>query len=246
MCTNIDWNKDDGFIPVIVQEFDTNEVLMLAYMNKEAFELTLKTKFAHYYSRSRMKIWKKGEESLSTQEVKNIFLDCDNDTLLLKVKQNGVACHTGNKSCFLNKIEFDGITKDISDKNTQTSYGILDTIYHTCLDRKLNPSENSYISNLYKKGENSYLKKIIEEAGELLLACKDLTKFEKYKKFDDNLSGEHKKNNPKYDVVYECADLVFHSIIALANHNIHPNTILEELKRREGTSGITEKNNREK
>ena len=96
----IDFEKQDGLIPVITQDNQTNEVLMLAYMNKEALELTLSTNFAHYFSRSKQRIWKKGESSNHTQEVVSINLDCDNDTILLKVNQNGVACHTGRKSCF--------------------------------------------------------------------------------------------------------------------------------------------------
>ena len=90
----VDFEKNGGLVPVIVQDADTNEVLMLAYMNEEALKLTQKTGYAHYFSRSRNKLWKKGESSGHTQEVKDILIDCDNDTILLKVKQNGVACHT--------------------------------------------------------------------------------------------------------------------------------------------------------
>ena len=101
----IDWEKMDNRIPVITQDASTNEVLMLAYMNQEALELTIKTNYAHYFSRSKQRIWKKGESSNHLQEIVEILIDCDNDTLLLKVNQSGVACHTGRKSCFFTNLE---------------------------------------------------------------------------------------------------------------------------------------------
>lgn len=103
MNYNIDFSK--GLIPAIIQDFKTNQVLMLAYMNKESFEKTLKTKKTCFYSRSRQSLWNKGETSGHIQEVKEIMIDCDMDTILIKVKQNGVACHTGEMSCFFNKVE---------------------------------------------------------------------------------------------------------------------------------------------
>ncbi|MBO3758102.1 MAG: phosphoribosyl-AMP cyclohydrolase, partial [Candidatus Brockarchaeota archaeon] len=96
----LDFDKGNGLIPVIVQEYKTRKILMLAYMNKEALNKTLETGFAHYYSRSRKKLWKKGETSGHVQKVKHIFVDCDNDTLLLQVEQVGNACHKGEHSCF--------------------------------------------------------------------------------------------------------------------------------------------------
>ncbi len=218
----IDFEKNGGLVPVIVQDVDTNEVLMLAYMNKEALELTKSTGFAHYFSRSRNKIWKKGESSGNTQEVKEILVDCDNDTILLKVKQNGVACHTGRKSCFFTKLDTNEI---IMDKEKEIEYNFIDKLYHTLLDRKNADASTSYVASLYKKGENSILKKVVEEAGELCFAIKD---------------------NKKDDIIYEAADLAFHVLVALAYKNIHPEAILEELKRREGISGIEEKRNRKK
>jgi phosphoribosyl-ATP pyrophosphohydrolase/phosphoribosyl-AMP cyclohydrolase len=218
----IDFEKNGGLVPVVVQDADTNEVLMLAYMNKEALELTQKTGYAHYFSRSRNKIWKKGESSGHTQEVKEILVDCDNDTILLKVKQNGVACHTGRKSCFFTKLE-SGET--ILDKEKEIEYNFIDKLYHTLLDRKSASAETSYVASLYKKGENSILKKVVEEAGEFCFAIKD---------------------DKKDEIIYEAADLAFHTLIALAYKNIHPEAILEELKRREGISGIEEKRNRKK
>ncbi len=216
----VDFEKNGGIVPVIVQDIDSNEVLMLAYMNKEALQKTMDTGYAHYFSRSRNKLWKKGESSGNTQEVKDILIDCDNDTILLKVKQNGPACHTGRKSCFFTNLKTNEITMD---KEEEIEYNFLDKLYHTLLDRKNANPETSYVSSLFHKGENSFLKKIAEEAAEFCFAVKD---------------------NDKKEIIYEAADLAFHTLIALAYKNIHPEAILEELKRREGVSGIEEKKNR--
>ena len=218
----IEWEKNGGLIPVIVQDAESNEVLMLAYMNEEALQLTQSTKFAHYFSRSKNRLWKKGESSGHTQEVKEILIDCDNDTLLLKVKQNGVACHTGRKSCFFTNLENN---EEICEVEEQPQYNFLDNLYHTLLERKSADPKSSYVASLYHKGENSILKKVVEEAGEFSFAIKD----------DD-----------KGEIIYEAADLLFHSLVALAYKNIHPEAILNELKRREGVSGIEEKNSRNK
>jgi len=218
----VDFKKNGGLVPVIVQDVDTNEVLMLAYMNEEALKLTQETGYAHYFSRSRNKLWKKGESSGHTQEVKDILIDCDNDTLLLKVKQNGVACHTGRRSCFFTKLKSGEV---ILDKEKEIEYNFVDKLYHTLLDRKNANPETSYVSSVYHKGENSLLKKVAEEAAEFCFAVKD----------DD-----------KKEIIYEAADLAFHALIALAYKNIHPEAVLEELKRREGVSGIEEKRNRKK
>ncbi len=216
----VDFEKNGGIVPVIVQDIDSNEVLMLAYMNEEALQKTMDTGYAHYFSRSRNKLWKKGESSGNTQEVKDILIDCDNDTILLKVKQNGPACHTGRKSCFFTNLKTNEITMD---KEKEIEYNFLDKLYHTLLDRKNANPETSYVSSLFHKGENSFLKKIAEEAAEFCFAVKD---------------------NDKKEIIYEAADLAFHTLIALAYKNIHPEAILEELKRREGVSGIEEKKNR--
>ena len=222
MNIKIDFEKNGGLVPVIVQDIDTNEVLMLAYMNEEALKKTLQSGYAHYFSRSRNKLWKKGESSGNTQEVKEILLDCDNDTLLLKVKQNGVACHTGRKSCFFTNLKTGDI---ILDKEKEIEYNFIDKLYHTLLDRKNADPKTSYVASLFKKGENSLLKKVAEEAAEFCFAIKD---------------------NDKKEIIYEAADLAFHALIALAYKNIHPEAILEELKRREGISGLEEKRNRGK
>ena len=249
MNLKIDWQKVGGLLPVVVQDNANGEVLMMAYMNEEALSLSLKSGEAHYFSRTKNRIWKKGEESGNVQKIKSATLDCDFDTLLLKVEQTGVACHTGKKSCFFNGISLENSenSANLEQNNTtpKPKYDILDEIYHTCLERKFSANaEKSYVASLYAKGENSYLKKIAEEACEFALACKDLSKAEKYAKFDIESFGEHRKNEPKFDAVYEGADILFHLIVALADHGIHPENLLSELRRRHGVSGIEEKNSR--
>ncbi|MBS9782405.1 MAG: bifunctional phosphoribosyl-AMP cyclohydrolase/phosphoribosyl-ATP diphosphatase HisIE [Arcobacter sp.] len=218
----IDWEKQEDLVPVIVQDYKTNEVLMLAYMNKEALSLSLDTKQAHYFSRSRQRIWKKGESSNHTQEIKDILLDCDNDTLLLKVKQNGVACHTGRKSCFFTNLETNEKISDIK-VDTTLAYGVVDNLYHTICKRKEDDPEKSYTAKLLQGKQNSMLKKIVEEAGEFSFAIKD---------------------NDEEEIIYEAADLMYHSLVALASKNINPDRVKQELARRFGLSGIEEKNSR--
>jgi phosphoribosyl-ATP pyrophosphohydrolase/phosphoribosyl-AMP cyclohydrolase len=215
----VDWEKIK-LLPAIAQDFKTNEVLMLAYMNKEALKLSLETKIAHYFSRSKKRIWKKGETSKNIQKIKDIFIDCDNDTILLKVEQVGnIACHTGRRSCFFTKLQ-SGETVLEPDTETLSNYSIVDKLYHTILERKKSMGENSYVSSLFKKGENAILKKVVEEAGEFSFAIKDAKEEE---------------------IIYECADLLFHSLVALGYAGIDPDRIKQELSRRFGLSGLEEK-----
>ena len=287
----IDWEKVGGLLPAIVQESLSGEVLMLAYMNEEALNLSLKTGFAHYFSRTKNRIWKKGEESGNTQAIDEIFLDCDNDTILLKVVQNGgVACHTGEKSCFFRKISGDSGESNLASDERQNLtqeqnlnqakkpiYGIIDEVYHAIIDRKLNADpQTSYVASLFKKGENAILKKVGEEATELVMACKDasarkneiarfssaandgqissnLTQNENFAKISNESANQNsqtetsqnqKPKTPTEEIIYEAADLCFHSLVALALHGIHPDRIKAELARRFGLSGIEEKNSR--
>ncbi len=218
----IDWKKIDNLLPVIVQDATNNEVLMMAYMNPEALQLSLETRFAHYFSRSKQRIWKKGESSGHTQSVRAFFLDCDNDTLLIKVDQKGVACHTGRKSCFFIELESGEIVRDV-EVETTAMYGIIDELYHTILSRKTADPESSWTAKLFAKGENTILKKVVEEAGEFSFAIKD---------------------NDEQEIVYEAADLTYHVLVALGYKNISPDRIKQELARRFGMSGIAEKNSR--
>ena len=239
VAKSIDWQKVGGLLPVVVCDHATNEVLMLAYMNEEALSLSLSSRYAHYFSRTKNRIWKKGEESGNTQEIKAAFLDCDNDTLLLKVVQNGgAACHTGARSCFFNEINLENL--EISEQKSEVkkpSYGVIDELYHVIEDRKLNADpQTSYVASLFKKGENQILKKVGEEATELVMAAKELS-FAKQIKQDEQKA--------KNDLIYEVADLCFHTLVALSAHNIHPDAVKNELARRFGMSGIEEKRSRD-
>ena len=219
----VDWEKCE-LLPVIVQDNANGEVLMLAYMNKQALELSLSTKIAHYFSRSKQRLWKKGESSGHIQSIHSFNLDCDNDTLLIKVTQEGVACHTGRRSCFFTELETGEASSDV-EVNTENMYGVIDTLYHTIQERKNADPSSSWTAKLFAKGENTILKKVVEEAGEFSFAFKD---------------------NDEAEMVYEAADLTYHMLVALAAKNISPDRIKQELARRFDMSGIAEKNSREK
>ena len=222
ILNKIDWQKMDGLIPVVTQEATTGDVLMLAYMDKEAVELTMDTNIAHYFSRSKQRIWKKGESSGHIQEVEDILLDCDNDTILLKVKQTGVACHTGRKSCFFTSMKTnEEVTKVEID--TTAAYGVIDTLYHVIQEKKNDDPKSSYTAKLLQGKENSMLKKIVEEAGEFTFAIKD---------------------NDQEEIVYEAADIIYHMLVAMASKNVSPDRVKQEIARRFGMSGIEEKNSR--
>ncbi|MDR3262698.1 MAG: bifunctional phosphoribosyl-AMP cyclohydrolase/phosphoribosyl-ATP diphosphatase HisIE [Clostridiales bacterium] len=158
----------DGLIPVIAQDALTGEVLMQAFMNKQSLELTLKEKLMWYYSRSRQALWNKGATSGHYQHVVGAYADCDNDSLLFKVLQDGAACHTGSRSCFFNKLT----------ENNFANYEILFTMIKTIKDRKLNPKEGSYTTYLFEKGTDKICKKIGEEASETIIAVKNKDKEE--------------------------------------------------------------------
>jgi phosphoribosyl-ATP pyrophosphohydrolase/phosphoribosyl-AMP cyclohydrolase len=221
IINRVDWQKID-LLPVVVQDVASHEVLMMAYMDKEALELSLSTKIAHYYSRSKKRIWKKGESSGHIQTIHSFHIDCDNDTLLLKVTQKGVACHTGRKSCFFTELESGATTCEV-EVNSEAMYGVIDTLYHTIQERKNADPESSWTAKLLSKGDNTILKKVVEEAGEFCFAFKD---------------------NDETEIVYEAADLTYHVLVALAVKNISPDRIKQELARRFGMSGIAEKNAR--
>lgn len=221
VLNRVDWEKQK-LLPVIVQDVESNEVLMMAYMDKEALELSLKTKTAHYFSRSKQRIWKKGESSGHIQTIHSFNIDCDNDTLLIKVTQEGVACHTGRKSCFFTELESGEINSEVEVK-TDALYGVIDTLYHTIQERKNADPSESWTAKLLSKGDNTILKKVVEEAGEFSFAYKD---------------------NDEAEMIYEAADLTYHMLVALASKNISPERIKQELARRFNMSGIAEKNSR--
>ena len=224
IANQIQWDKLDGLIPVVVQDYKSAEVLMVAFMNEEAFILSIETKEAHFYSRSKARIWKKGEQSGHIQKIHQFLLDCDDDTLLLKVEQIGSTCHTGNKTCFFKEID-----SNIQTKYSHTTldmhrvYGVIDTLYHTLQERKKADYKTSYTASLYHKGENTIGKKIVEEASEFAFALKD------------------KKEE---EIIYEAADLLYHTLVGLSHVNISPDRVKQEILRRFNRSGIEEKNSR--
>jgi len=207
---------EKGLLPVIVQDFASGEVLMLAYMNKEALEKSIETGMAHYWSRSRGKLWKKGETSGHFQYIKSMSLDCDGDTLLIKVEQKEAACHTGHYSCFYRSVE-EGCVSETSGKvfDPDEVYGdkskVLEKVYGIILDRMKNPKEGSYTNYLFEKGLDKILKKVGEEAAEVIIAS---------------------KNKSRDEIVYETADLFYHVLVLLAERQISPQDVYAELLRR--------------
>ncbi len=193
---------DKGLVVVVTQDYLTKEVLMVAYMNKEALELTLSTKIMHYYSRSRSALWKKGETSGHFQEVKSLHYDCDEDALLALVNQVGVACHTGEKSCFYRSL--------IENKNPSYSE-ILKTIENVIIERKNNPVEGSYTNYLLEKGIDKTLKKVGEETAEVIIGA---------------------KNPDSYEVKYEVADLLYHLSVMLVQKDLSWDEVFKELEKR--------------
>jgi phosphoribosyl-ATP pyrophosphohydrolase/phosphoribosyl-AMP cyclohydrolase len=219
----------DGLIPAITRDCETGEVLMMAYMNLEAVDLTVVTGKVHYYSRSRRKLWMKGESSGHVQTVKEIRFDCDADCLLIAIEQEGAACHTGHQSCFYRVWNEDGV-QVTAEKAVDAAaiYGqrdILDAVYHVIQERRQNPNEKSYVASLFAKGLDKILGKIGEEATETAVAGKG--------------------GNPD-EIVSETADLFFHTLVLLGYYDLPPERIYAELRRRFGMSGIEEKESRSK
>ena len=212
-------NKNRVLIPAIVQDYKNGQVLMLAYMTKQSLEKTIETGTTWFYSRSRKKLWNKGETSGNTQEVKEISFDCDMDALLIKVKQHGNACHTGSMSCFFNKIDMGQArqpTEEIIGRAfCQTSGGpyrdTINELYGVIIERIESDNQNSYTVSLHKKGLDEILKKMGEEAIEVILAS---------------------KHQSKKQVIYEVADLIYHLLVLLAEKKISIEDIYSELDSR--------------
>ena len=193
--------NSDGLIPVIVQDYKTNEVLMMAYMNEEAFDHTVKTGRMTYYSRSRQCQWVKGETSGHFQYVKSLSIDCDKDTLLAKVEQIGAACHTGNRSCFYTTI----VGADYDAKNPLQ---VFESVYNTIMDRREHPKEGSYTNYLFEKGIDKILKKVGEEATEIVIAAKN--------------------PNPE-EIKYEISDFLYHAMVLMVERGVTWEDITNEL-----------------
>jgi phosphoribosyl-ATP pyrophosphohydrolase/phosphoribosyl-AMP cyclohydrolase len=210
----MDWLKEikfdaNGLIPVITQDYQNKEVLMLAYMNEVALNKTIETGKVHYYSRSRAEQWLKGETSGHYQIVKAITYDCDGDTLLIQVDQIGAACHTGHRSCFYRDTQ-----KGEMGEASKVEYfdsRMLKDEYDTIVDRKNDPKEGSYTNYLLDKGIDKTLKKVGEEAAEVIIAA---------------------KNSDKDETVGEIADLLYHLQVAMVQSDIKWEDIFEEIKNR--------------
>ncbi len=194
----------NGLVPVVVQEEESNEVLMLAYMNETSFMETLRTGKMTYFSRSRQSLWLKGETSGHFQYVVSLMADCDKDTILAKVRQVGVACHTGAKSCFFEPIV-------VSNKNAKSAMNILETVYAVIADRKVNPKEGSYTNYLLDKGLDKILKKMGEEATEIVIAA---------------------KNPNANEIKYEISDYLYHMMVLMVEKGVTWNEIAQELSNR--------------
>ncbi len=196
--------NSEGLVPVIVQDYKTREVLMMAYMNEEAYLNTLKSGRMTYYSRSRKQQWLKGETSGHFQHVKEMTADCDKDTILAKVSQIGAACHTGNYSCFFNEI----MKKEYDESNPLM---VFESVLGVIKDRKVHPKEGSYTNYLFEKGIDKILKKLGEEATEIVIAA---------------------KNPNANEIKYEIADFLYHMMVLMVEKGVTWEEITEELDKR--------------
>ena len=196
--------NESGLIPVVVQDYKTDKVLMLAYMNEDAYNLTIKTGRMTYYSRSRDEIWVKGLTSGHFQYVKELRIDCDKDTILAKVRQVGVPCHTGAETCFFNELVATDYEKDNPLK-------VFEEVYKIIKDRKLNPKEGSYTNYLFDRGIDKIIKKLGEEAIEIIIAA---------------------KNSETNEVKYEISDFMYHLMVLMIEKDVTWKDITKELSRR--------------
>ncbi|MHB1377005.1 MAG: bifunctional phosphoribosyl-AMP cyclohydrolase/phosphoribosyl-ATP diphosphatase HisIE [Candidatus Humimicrobiaceae bacterium] len=222
--------KSEMLIPAIIQDYKTGEVLMLAYMNSQSLSKSIETGRTWFWSRQRQKLWNKGEISGNFQLIKNIYYDCDKDTLLIKVEQTGSACHTGNRSCFFEELKIAANQESIADDIRKTGLGFmkcftsnaekssennltsfLDGLYAIIKERILLQSENSYTYKLHLKGLDEIIKKFGEESIEVVLAAK------------------HQDND---NLVYEIADLFYHLTVLMVEKNISYDEVVKELKSR--------------
>ncbi len=192
----------NGLVPAIAQDAHSGKVLMQAYMNEEAYQLTLQTGYAHYYSRSRQSLWKKGETSGHVQKVRGLSLDCDGDCVLMQIEQTGNACHTGEQSCFHNAVIEGGAPANAS---------LLYELYDLIADRKVHPKEGSYTNYLFEKGIDKILKKVGEETAEVIIAS---------------------KNAGTDELRYEAADLIYHLLVLMNEKGLTLGELFGELEKR--------------
>ena len=203
-----------GLLPAVVQDWLDGTVLMLGYMNQDALSRTLTTKSVHFWSRSRQKLWEKGETSGHKLLVRDVFIDCDRDTILVKAMPTGPTCHTGERACFFSTFTENGQNPQ---KSSEAHGGILDGVLRIIAARRAAPQAGSYTTKLFEGGHDKILKKIAEEAGEVLIAA---------------------KGGKRQEIVHEVADLLFHTLMVLGYHDVSLREVYEELGRRYGTSGL--------
>ncbi|HPF17687.1 MAG TPA: bifunctional phosphoribosyl-AMP cyclohydrolase/phosphoribosyl-ATP diphosphatase HisIE [Thermotogota bacterium] len=204
MIEKVNWEKAGGLVTVVVTDTEKT-VLTVAYMNRQALKLTLETGFAHYYSRSKGRIRKKGEVSGNTQQLVEIKLDCDADALLMTVRQKGTACHTGHYSCFFETIEG---KRDEKQEEIDYSLNVLKELESLIKERKVQLPEGSYTTSLFKEGKEKIYKKFGEEAVEVLVA------------------------QSRESLVYELGDLFYHLFVLLAYNEVGLDEIMNELAKR--------------
>ena len=198
---------DKGLVPAVVQDNVSKKVLMVAYMNEESLKMTLETKKATFFSRSRNEIWVKGATSGNYMNVVSVDVDCDEDCLLVSVNPDGPACHTGKDTCFYRRVE-DG---KLTDRPSESGADILPRLQAVAEDRRKNPQEGSYTNYLFDKGEDKILKKVGEEAAEVVIAG---------------------KNRNKSEIQYEVADLLYHMTVMLVDNDMGWQDIFDELEKR--------------
>lgn len=215
--------NEQGLMPAVVQDYQTKEVLMLAYVDGETLKLSLEKGETVFYSRSRQEIWHKGATSGNTQKIKEIYYDCDQDTILFLVDPAGPACHTGEKSCFYRQLTADSDSEDKAvqedveppkeseQKPEYREEKIVDFLYQLILNRKEELPEDSYTSYLFEEGIDKILKKVGEESAEVIIAA---------------------KNKEKSELIYESADLIYHLLVLLAQKDVRPEEIRKELFQR--------------
>lgn len=204
-----------GLVPAIIQDYQSGQVLMMAYMNEESLRKTIESGKTWFYSRSRQQLWMKGETSGHIQTVKDMFYDCDEDCLLIKVEQSGAACHTGHYSCFYRNASGEEVEPSVFDPdqvyNPRGNTAILYELYSVITDRKANMPAGSYTTYLFEKGLDKILKKVGEENAEVIIAA---------------------KNRSKEELVYESSDLIYHLLVLLVEQGIYLEDIFAELKSR--------------
>ncbi|WP_077621843.1 bifunctional phosphoribosyl-AMP cyclohydrolase/phosphoribosyl-ATP diphosphatase HisIE [Sediminibacillus massiliensis] len=209
----MDFSK--GLVPAVVVNDQTEQVLMVAYMNEEAYQKTIETKQTWFYSRSRKELWHKGATSGNVQTVKSMKADCDGDTLLIRVAPAGPACHTGKETCFFYDVAEDGELRE-TEYSSNDKLNIFEALMDEVEARKTTRLENSYTNYLFDKGIDKIGKKVIEEAGEVVIAA---------------------KNQDKQEIVNEISDLIYHSFVLMADQDVALKEVMNELNKRTARKG---------